>query len=102
MLLPILPIRDTTSLFTLFFVSFVCALSGDFASDFFVGEVILSTLVSSIGRSTLVGVRMGKLRSLIESGDDVAAFVMLSSVALLISTGRLNLRVLRAEENLSN
>lgn len=50
----------------------------------------------------LVGGKLGKLMSLIESGDVVAAFVALSSVALLKSIGRLNLRVRRADENLSN
>lgn len=59
-------------------------------------------MLCSVDASTFEGVRIGKLASLIESGEVVAAFVALSSVALLKSIGRLNRLVLRADENLSN
>lgn len=102
MLLPIFPIRDTTSLLTLFLDSFVLRASGDFTSgDFFVGDEIFST-ISSDGSSAADAESIGKLKSLIESGEVVVAFVVLSSVALLKSIGRLNLRVLLADENRSN
>lgn len=93
MLFPIFPIRDTTSLFVLFFDSLLCVDAGSFESDLLLTDPALS--------STLA-VKLGKLTSLIESGDVVVAFVALSSVALLRSTGRLNLRVRLADENLSN
>lgn len=97
MLLPIFPIRDTTSELTLFFDSLLWMVSADFESDFFVGDKSFST---SDDASTA---RIGKLiESLIESGDVVVALVALSSVALLKSIGRLNRRVRRADENLSN
>lgn len=75
--------------------------SGDLTSGFFVGEDFFS-IFSSAGISVADVERIGKLRSLIDSGDVEAAFVALSSVALLKSIGRLNLRVLLADENLSN
>lgn len=101
-LFPILPIRDTTSLLTLFFDSFVLGISGSFNSNLVVGDKSFSILVSSGEISTFDDVRIGKLASLIESGEVVVAFVTLSSVALLKSIGRLNLRVRRADENRSN
>ena len=95
--------RDTTSLLVLFFDSFVGSISGIFKSNFLVGDGIFSILVfSSIEASTFGNVRIGKLASLIESGEVVVAFVALSSVALLKSIGRLNLRVRLADENRSN
>lgn len=76
--------------------------SGNFEPDFLVGDKVFSALASSGEASTFDVVRIGKLRSLMESGEVVAALVALSSVALLKSIGRLNLLVRRAEENLSN
>lgn len=99
MLLPIFPMRDTTSLLTLFFDSLLWAVSGDFASDFFVGDGSFSALASSGDASRF---KIGKLASLMESGDVVAAFVTLSSVALLRSIGRLKRLVRRADEKRSN
>lgn len=94
--------RETTSLFTLFFDSFVGRIAGIFKSNFLVGDETFSTLISSGEASTFGAESMGKLASLIESGDVVVAFVVVSSVAQLKSIGLLNLRVRRADEKRSN
>jgi hypothetical protein len=95
MLFPILPMRDTTSLLALFFTALLLLASFGDKSSFVDDDRVFSSL--------FVGTIIEKLASLIESGEVVAAFVLLvSSVALLKSIGRLNLLVRRADENLSN